>query len=54
MSRDYPNLTITLLRSPNFSEQFATFWNTFGGFIGFVGAGFVPGLSAYAAYLCNR
>jgi hypothetical protein len=48
-------LNITVLKPITSAEKFSMFWNTYGGAISLVGAGFVGGFSAYVFdYLKNR
>jgi hypothetical protein len=46
ITQSYQNFTTTLLKPFSLSELFGNFWNTWGGLIGFIGAGFTAGFAA--------
>jgi hypothetical protein len=46
ITKNYDNFTVTLLHPLTISERFSNFWSAWGGFIGFIGAGFTAGLAA--------
>jgi hypothetical protein len=46
ITKEYSGLTVNILRALNPQEQFGAFWEVWGGFISFIGAGFAAGAAA--------